>query len=243
MQEQLLQNRSLQFVNWGLVPYSEKMQTDLVDAIASGEEPQTIVFCMHPPIVTLGRKADRTADITGWDGEVVEVRRGGRATYHGPSQLVVYPLIDLRQPQKNFGVHDVIGLIRYLENAVVELLAHYGLVGVPGHKKSGDSLALGKPDSNSNEKHELMTGVWVNNKKICSLGIAVSKWISFHGIALNVEPDSKAFKGINPCGFSSDTMTDLISEIKKIDPDVILQPQELRAAILQQLKSGFLNSF
>jgi lipoyl(octanoyl) transferase len=208
----------LEFVEWGLVSYSEQMQLDLVEKIAKQEIPETIVFCSHHPVVTLGRKSDRKKDLLGWTGDIAEVRRGGKATYHGPSQLIIYPFYDLRKAHNTFAVQDVMGLIKHLENTVVNVLAEYGLQGEPGHKKNG-LVDI----QNQKDKEDLLTGVWVNNKKICSLGIAVSKWISFHGIALNVTKDPQAFKGINPCGFSNELMTDMETELGKVIPKKDLQ--------------------
>src|SRR4051812_48230040 len=84
------------FEDWGLVPYVEAMDLQLqyVDEVASGQRPETVIFCTHPPVVTKGR-ATQQGDVLGWAGEVISVSRGGRATYHGPDQMVVYPIMNL----------------------------------------------------------------------------------------------------------------------------------------------------
>lgn len=209
----------MQFIDWGLVPYRESDQLALVEQIASGKQPNTVVFCSHPPVVTLGRKSDRAADLCGWNGEVVEVRRGGKATYHGPSQVIVYPLFNLENPSARFSRHDVMGLISYLEDVTVAVLKSLNILGVPGsafrRKLANHSSEIAKPSGTADQ---LMTGVWIGEKKICSIGIAVSKWVSFHGLALNLDEDDLAFGGINPCGFKTSTMTSVQAQLRKKVP-------------------------
>lgn len=172
------------FENWGLIPYQEALakQLQYVEDVAEGRRADTVVFCTHPAVVTVGR-GTLEGDVTDWSGEVVEVSRGGRATYHGPDQLVVYPILDLRTRGKDLHKH-----LRWIEDIVIRLLAEYGLDA---------------------RREENATGVWVGDKKVCSIGIAVRKWISFHGLSLAADHSSEAYKGINPCGFSTDVMTSL----------------------------------
>ncbi|MEO0337323.1 MAG: octanoyltransferase, partial [Pseudomonadota bacterium] len=95
----------LEFQEWGLIDYEEaaERQLLLLEKVAAGELPDQVVFCWHPPVVTLGRSS-LPSDLQGWKGQVVETSRGGRATYHGPEQLVIYPIIDLSKPRKNLRV-------------------------------------------------------------------------------------------------------------------------------------------
>ena len=121
----------------------------------------------------------------GWQGDVVETQIGGRATYHGPEQLVIYPLINLQNRTKDLHLH-----LRKLENSLIDCLKeHYGIYAEGGRKDA--------------------TGVWIEEKKIASLGIAVRKWVTYHGMAVNLNHDPKAFTGISPCGFSTKTMVPL----------------------------------
>ena len=176
----------MKFTDWGLVPYKNamEMQIDLIEKIAKDQEEEQIIFCKHPSVVTLGR-ATEAGDLMGWQGDVVETQRGGRATYHGPEQLVIYPLINLQNRTKDLHLH-----LRKLENSLIDCLKeHYGISAEGGRKDA--------------------TGVWIEEKKIASLGIAVRKWVTYHGMAVNLNHDPKAFTGISPCGFSTKTMVPL----------------------------------
>jgi lipoate-protein ligase B len=132
----------------------------------------------------LGRATDPLKDLTGWSGETVDVQRGGRATYHGPGQIVGYPILDLRARGS-----DLHRYLRDLENVIIRSLAYYGV----------------EADGN----REDATGVWIGPKKIASIGIGVKRWISFHGFAINLHRDPLAFTGIRPCGFSASDMVSL----------------------------------
>ena len=187
-----------------MIPYQTALDRQLqyVEEIASGLRDETIVFCTHPPVVTLGR-ATEASDILDWEGELVEVSRGGRATYHGPDQMVVYPILDLNKRDRDLHKH-----LRFLENTVIMVLKSYGIQA---------------------ETQTGATGVWVGDKKICSIGIAVKKWISFHGLSLAVDNNPEAYKGINPCGYSADVMTNLETlmghSIER--PELILKTQKV----------------
>lgn len=174
----------MKFVDWGEVPYQEALnrQLELVHMVSEGDEEEQVVFCTHPPVVTLGR-ATQEGELTGWTGEVLEVQRGGRSTYHGPSQVVAYPILDLSKRKR-----DLHQFIRNIEKAVIESLKEFG---VEAQVSEGN------------------TGVWIGPKKIASIGIAVKKWVSYHGVAINIDFDPQAFKGLTPCGFSMETMVSL----------------------------------
>lgn len=176
--------------NWGLIDYDESLrrQGELVELVSHELARETLVFCSHPPVVTLGR-GTLPGDIFSWKGDIVEISRGGRATYHGPSQVVVYPILDL-----SLRGRDLHKFFRQIEMAIIATLFEFGI------EASGRSLQI------QNNLEIEATGVWVGTRKIASIGIGVRKWISFHGLALNVDHDVEAFQGLKPCGFTSDTM-------------------------------------
>jgi lipoyl(octanoyl) transferase len=183
----------LKFEDWGLIPYDVALnkQLEKVEQVALSETHENgfLIFCSHPPVVTLGRKTQE-GDVFAWPGEVKEISRGGRATYHGPSQLVVYPILKIT---------DIGKYLRAVENAIITVLKSYGVdaVGKTLQKKSA-------ADPTSEE-----TGVWIGNQKIASLGIGVKKWVTYHGAAINLDEDPEAFLGMKPCGFSRETMVSL----------------------------------
>lgn len=188
---------SYKIEDWGLIEYQEALQRQetMTNAIADTEGAGTLIFCSHPPVVTLGR-ATKPGDVFAWTGPVLEISRGGRATYHGPSQLVIYPILNLarahdQRPAKDIGVY-----LRNFEQAIVETLKAYG---IESQGRSQQNKAEGETASEE-------TGVWVGRNKIASLGIGVRRWVSFHGAAINLDYDPKAFQGLNPCGFQSSTM-------------------------------------
>lgn len=190
---------SLEFENWGQIPYQEALdrQLQLLSKIHESNKRGFLVFCTHPPVVTLGRKTE-PGDVFDWQGETVEIARGGRATYHGPSQLVVYPIANLNIPGPQRPLHDVQKFLRLFENCIVETLQKIGI------QSQGKSLSGTEA-----------TGVWVQGRKIASLGLGVKNWISYHGAAINLDHDPTAFKGLNPCGFSSEIMTSVEKELGK----------------------------
>lgn len=195
--------------DWGKIDYepAAERQLALVSEVAAGSREDTIVFCTHPPVVTLGRSS-APEDVQGWKGPVVEVSRGGKATYHGPNQLVVYPIISLLKERENLKVRDVHAYLRALETAIVQTLKIWGVE------------AEARTQAAYNERGEKLqvTGVWVGERKIASIGIAVKKWVTYHGAAINLDQDSNAFLGINPCGFRKETMVSLEEVIsRKVD--------------------------
>lgn len=186
------------FEDWGLIDYEQalKKQIEYVDVVSQTENhPGFLIFCSHPEVVTVGRQT-QTDDLFAWHGSVVEVSRGGRATYHGPSQVVVYPILNIKNARKNRGPQEVRGFLRDLEKSIVMTLKEYS---IESHGKTSEKTEQSLED----------TGVWVGSQKIASCGIAVKKWITFHGAAINVANDPNAFQGIHPCGYKSDVMTSL----------------------------------
>lgn len=199
--------------DWGLIDYASALQRqlDLVDLVSRELARETLVFCAHPPVVTLGR-GTRPGDVFGWKGETVEINRGGRATYHGPNQIVAYPILDLNQRGRDLHLY-----MRKLEDAIVATLAEFGVTA------TGKSLQTAEGDEAPVEA----TGVWVGSRKIASIGIGVRRWVSFHGLALNIENDPNAFQGLKPCGFTTETMVSL---------EEILGAKPSREAVQETLK-------
>lgn len=214
---------SLAVQDWGLVPYQDALrrQLDLADLVHQELARETLVFCSHPPVVTVGR-ATQAGDVFAWNGEIAEVNRGGRATYHGPSQIVAYPILDLTPRGR-----DLHRYMRVLEEAVVGALSAFGV------DAQGRSL---RQEAEGGEVEA--TGVWIGARKIASIGIGVRRWISFHGLALNVERDESAFRGLNPCGFSSSTMISLEEAVGGSVDRAAVQA-ELRDRLLSLLKPAF----
>jgi lipoate-protein ligase B len=179
----------------GAVPYAEAwdLQRSLAGAVSQGAIPETVIFLEHPPVVTLGRRTDlnelHIPDVA--DVDVVETDRGGKSTYHGPGQLVCYPILDLRRHGE-----DVKRYVRDLEEALIRTIAPFGLEGV---RFEGDN----------------MSGVWLHRppRKIGSIGIHVSKWITTHGYALNVDLDLAPFtEWITACGLQDAAFTTIARE-------------------------------
>lgn len=194
------QNESTpQILDWGLIEYTkaQEKQLELVQEVAADENhPGYIIFCTHPHVVTTGRQT-QPEDVFGFKGPVIEVTRGGRATYHGPSQLVIYPILNLKKPRAQRGSQEIRGYLRDFEKAIVQTLSLFGINAVG---KTAQKLAGAEAETDE-------TGVWVGHQKIASLGIAVKKWVCYHGAAINLDYDPEAFQGLNPCGFKSSTMT------------------------------------
>lgn len=203
--------------DWGLVDYetSVKRQLELLEKISDGAE-ECLVFCTHPPVVTLGR-ATTAEDLAGWSGETYESSRGGRATYHGPSQIVIYPILDLRRERAGFPVRDIHAYLRELEKAVVEGLHELGLPQAEARTTEVGGVSL--------------TGVWVGERKVASIGIAVRKWTTYHGVAINILQDASAFQGIRPCGFATGVMAS-VEELLGRPVDILEAKKTFQSKVL-----------
>ena len=154
--------------------------------VAGGAD--TLLLLEHPPVYTLGRGADpcHLGRAAGGDVPVVRAHRGGEVTYHGPGQLVGYPILGLRELRP-----DVRWYLRTLEEVLIATLADLG-------------IAAGRRDG--------LTGVWVGARKIASIGVALRRWVSWHGFALNVAGDLTGFEAITPCGLAGVQMTSVARE-------------------------------
>ncbi len=174
----------LQVINWGRVPYAQSWQamSDFTNQ-RTPDTPDQLWLVEHPPVFTQGQAGKAEHLLFPGDIPVVQTDRGGQVTYHGPGQLVAYPLLDLRRLK--IGVRE---LVTAIEQTIIATLAHYGI----------DSQA--KPDA---------PGVYVNGNKIASLGLRVRRGCSFHGFALNVDMDLSPFLRINPCGYQGMAMVQL----------------------------------
>jgi lipoate-protein ligase B len=190
-------DRRAHLLELGLVPYLEawELQRELSAAVAEGTRPDTIVFLEHPPVITLGRRTDEQAELHVPDGapvEVVETDRGGKSTFHGPGQLVCYPILDLRRHGKDVHLY-----VRNLEEAIIRTLAAFGVEG---------------------ERIDTLTGVWLQRppRKIASIGVRVSRWVTTHGYALNVDLDPAPFtQWITACGLEDAQFTTMARELRR----------------------------
>ena len=180
----------------GRTPYAEAhaLQRQLVEERLAGETGDVLLLTEHDPVVTVGRGAD-TSELGQLDLPVVAVERGGEATYHGPGQLVVYPILLLPE-----GRRDLHRYLRDLEQVVIGMLAE---VEVEGTRRQG------------------LTGVWVGERKIASIGVAVRRWVTWHGFALNLATDLEAFRAFRPCGLDPEVMT-RVADLVQVPPTRLL---------------------
>ncbi|MFH1708877.1 MAG: lipoyl(octanoyl) transferase LipB [Planctomycetota bacterium] len=184
------------FEDRGVEAYREthRYQRGVRDGVISHAHPSTLIQVTHPPVITIGRSGAHTDILAGADRlkqagiECIDVERGGKVTYHGPGQVVFYPVFDLRA----FG-RDINLFLRSLERVVITALAQFGITAVPG------------PEA----------GIFAGGRKVGSIGIAVRRWVSWHGVSLNVRRDAN-FGLIRPCGLSADQVT----SIKELGADI-----------------------
>lgn len=199
----------------GLTRYEDALafMEDRVAAIHAGEADEAIWLLEHPPLYTAGTSA-RRADLTDPDRfPVYEAKRGGQYTYHGPGQRVVYVMLDL-----NTRGRDVRAFVQQLEAWIIDTLARFGLTG---HIREGRvGVWIERP-----EKPPLPDGRMAEDK-IAAIGIRLRKWVSFHGLSINVEPDLEHFSGIVPCGIAEYGVTSLVDlglPVSMADLDVALR--------------------
>jgi lipoyl(octanoyl) transferase len=183
----------------GLTPYLDavELQRSLAEDVKAGVRPDTVILLEHEPVITLGRRTDEAAELhvpDGVDVEVVETNRGGKSTYHGPGQLVCYPILDLNRHGR-----DLKKYVRDLERALIRTVAAFDL------------------DATT---YEGLTGVWmppaggVGPRKIASIGVHASRWVTTHGYALNVDLDPAPFtEWITACGLEDAQFTSMAAEL------------------------------
>jgi lipoyl(octanoyl) transferase len=183
-------------LNLGETPYLEawQLQRSLAGAVSQGAIPDTIVLLEHPPVITLGRRTE-TNELHVPEGaavEVVETDRGGKSTYHGPGQLIAYPILDLNRHGR-----DVKKYCRDLEEAVIQTVAPLGIEAT---------------------RIDGLTGVWLQSppRKICSIGVHISRWVTTHGYALNADLDPAPFTDwITACGLEDAAFTTIARELNR----------------------------
>jgi lipoate-protein ligase B len=203
-------------IDLGLTDYEKAwdIQHQLWSRRVEEELPDVLLFLEHPHVITLGRRGNRSHLIV--PPEVLEamkiplfhVERGGDVTYHGPGQIVVYPILNL----KEYGYR----LIRYvaqLEEVALSVLEDFGILG---------------------RRDPLNRGVWVEGEKIASVGVAIRRWVSFHGLSLNYETDLKYFELINPCGLEGKKMTSMAK---------ILRTEISRERLVERISFHFMQIF
>ena len=187
------------------------LQEQHVAAILDGSGGDTILLLEHQPVYTIGRLRDRSSlrDPSSLPFPVHEINRGGQATYHGPGQLVGYPILDLNPRGKDLHDH-----LRKLEDALIRACLHFGV-------QAG--------------RREGLTGVWVENRKLASIGVGVRKWISMHGFAINITKESlPPFFAITPCGIDGVSMSCLENEAGRG-----ITVAEAGRVIESELRNGF----
>jgi lipoyl(octanoyl) transferase len=185
VQQQDQQLPALETLDWGRTAYAEALerQRERVSGRLEGRCGDALIFTEHEPVFTLGSRIGaehhlvwREAELRERGIAVVRTNRGGDVTYHGPGQLVGYPIVSLERRR------DLHGYLRTLEEVLIRAL---GGIGLAAHRRDG------------------LTGVWMENRKIAALGVAVRRWVAWHGFALNVAADLEAFTGIVPCGIAA----------------------------------------
>ena len=181
-------------IDWGLTDYQAAWdrQLELVAARKSNSIPDTLVLTEHRPVFTIGARPGAenhlvwSEQILSRQGiQVIKTNRGGDITYHGPGQIVGYPIISLQEKK------DLHAYLRDLEEVLIRTVAHFG-------------IEAGRRDGK--------TGIWIEDRKIATIGVAVKTWIAYHGFALNVDPDLQHFGGIIPCGITDGSVTSLARE-------------------------------
>lgn len=193
----------------GLVDFKKAwlFQKEVFIGVKNSYLEAAIIFCQHYPVITLGRLADKKNILISEDElknkgiQIYEIERGGDVTYHGPGQLTIYPIFNL-----NYLKRDIRWFLRQLEGVVVDLLSAFG---INGQRKPG------------------FTGVWLENRKICSIGIAIRNWITFHGLSINIKKTDLAnFQLIRPCGMdiemsSLETVISRNVDLNKLKENII----------------------
>jgi lipoyl(octanoyl) transferase len=187
----------VQILRWGRTIYADALarQTELQAARLDGAAPDTLVLTEHEPVFTVGLRTGAAKHLV-WDSAmreregvaVHETNRGGDITYHGPGQLVAYPIVSLDARR------DLHAYLRFLEDVLIATVARHGLAAT---------------------RRDGLTGIWIAERKLAAIGVSARRWVTMHGIALNVAPDLRHFGGIVPCGIaaSDGTVTSLKAEL------------------------------
>lgn len=176
----------------GRTPYAEayELQQELVAARIAGEVGDLCLLTEHDPVITIGRGTRDLVEAGLGESDIplVEVERGGEATYHGPGQIVAYPILELGAERR-----DLHRYLRDLEEVVIRVLAEV-------------DVEAGRRDA--------WTGVWVGDRKVCSIGVAVRRWVTYHGLALNLSTELEAFRTFKPCGLAPEVMGNVADHVE-----------------------------
>lgn len=194
-------------IDWGRTRYNDGLQNQLkrLRQRLDGEVRDALIFTEHDPVYTVGARQGAMAHLIA-DQEflqregitVEETNRGGDITYHGPGQMVGYPIISLQNRGR-----DLHAYLRNLEEVLIRTVSHFGIEA---------------------QRREGKTGIWVGTRKIAAIGVAVKQWVTYHGFALNVNPNLTHFGGIIPCGITDGTVTSMAEELGKSVLPVSVKP-------------------
>lgn len=208
-----------EIIDWGRTRYAEafEQQKARVALRKAGDCGDALIFTEHDPVFTLGLRKGAGQHLI-WSPamlkdrgiEVFQSNRGGDITYHGPGQIVGYPILSL------LGRKDLHAYLRDLEEVVIRTLAGFGLES---------ARRVGK------------TGIWLGSRKICAIGVAVKSWITYHGFALNVDPDLNHFSGIVPCGITDGSVTSMAHEL-----GFSIEIAGVKAALAVEFRKVFANT-
>lgn len=198
-------NQEIDYIDWGLVEYNQAWQqqeelfNQTIAAKLKGEKTQNhLIFCEHPHVYTLGKSGDEHnllidyLQLQAADAQFVHTNRGGDITYHGPGQIVGYPIFDLENFKLGLKLY-----IERMEECIISLLKNYGIESTRLTGATGVWLDVGKPTA----------------RKICAIGVRSSRFVTMHGFALNVNTDLTYFQHINPCGFVDKGVTSMAKEL------------------------------
>jgi lipoate-protein ligase B len=209
----------VELIDWGRTRYAAafEMQLDRVEKRKKDACRDALILTEHDPVFTIGLRKGAAQHLL-WDEtmlkrygiEVHQSNRGGDITYHGPGQIVGYPVISLRQRK------DLHAYLRDLEEVVIRALTHFDLEAA---------------------RRDGKTGIWIEDRKICAIGVAVKSWVTYHGFALNVAPELDHFNGIVPCGITDGTVSSLVREL-----DRPVSPADAKTALAVEFNHVFANT-
>ena len=193
-------NKKIEILDLGMQAYKESwiFQKELLNKRSNNEINDTLIFVEHEPVYTLGKNADENHILQNYPENVqtFHIERGGDVTFHGPGQLVGYPILDLRNYKKSISWY-----MRSLEEVIIDTLLEFNIKAV---------------------RKDRLTGVWYKDEKIAALGVRVSKWITMHGFSLNINPDLNYYKSIIPCGIFEYGVTSMSKILdKNIDLELV----------------------
>jgi len=235
-------------VNLGLKDYRQtyEIQKEFVARRLKGQIPDTLILVEHTPVFTIGKSGSKKNILVSLEKinekgiEIIEVNRGGDITYHGPGQIVGYPIIDLR----NYG-KDIHLYLRRIEGILIKLLEKFGIKADRIEGMTGVWVyPVRNPATNAMEDipavflRKQNAGITSEEvKKIASIGIALNKWVTYHGFALNVEPNMEHFRMINPCGLGRE-ITSMKEQLKELCPPQKRIEKKLSEIFIEFFKKG-----